>query len=140
MGGAGGKWVPNNIAEYFFFDEYGFLSINERKIRDCYHEFTQAMGLVYGNIRSIYNELASVALNQDDIRKATNDLKMCVTADIEMKGLEYFFTKEKKEAQQSQQPAQVVSKKLQSDMTAIKKAQPIVVNDSKEDDGGEDDG
>jgi len=35
--------MPNNVAEYFFFDEYGFLSINERKIRDCYHEFTNTM-------------------------------------------------------------------------------------------------
>lgn len=34
------KWVPNNIAEYFFFDDYGFLSISERKIKDCYNEFT----------------------------------------------------------------------------------------------------
>ena len=30
------KWAPNNVAEYFFFDEYGFLSINEKKIRDRY--------------------------------------------------------------------------------------------------------
>jgi hypothetical protein len=53
-----GKWVPNNIAEYFFFDEYGFLSINEKKIKDCYYEFTRAMGLVYEKMRTIYNELA----------------------------------------------------------------------------------
>ena len=26
------KWVPKNVAEYFFFDEFGFLSINDTKI------------------------------------------------------------------------------------------------------------
>lgn len=89
------KWVPNNIAEYFFFDEYGFLSINEKKIKDCYTEFTQAMNMVYANMRKIYNELAGVALTADDIRKSGNDFKKEILAEIESKGLEYFITKEK---------------------------------------------
>lgn len=37
------KWTPSNIAEYFFFDEYGFLSINEKKIKEHYHEYTKTM-------------------------------------------------------------------------------------------------
>lgn len=63
------KWVPNNIAEYFFFDEYGFLSINEKRIRDCYEELTGTMSSIYLNMRGVYNTYAEKALNQDDIKR-----------------------------------------------------------------------
>jgi hypothetical protein len=60
------KWIPNNVAEFFFFDEYGFLSISERKIRDCHQEFTQALSQIHGNLKRLYNRLASEALTVDD--------------------------------------------------------------------------
>ena len=52
------KWIPNNVAEYFFFDEFGFLSISEKKICECYLEFTEALKLIYSNIKSYYNKFA----------------------------------------------------------------------------------
>jgi len=52
------KWTPNNMAEYFFFDEFGFLSINEKRIQECYQEFTQSMSLIYHNVKTIYNKYA----------------------------------------------------------------------------------
>jgi hypothetical protein len=56
------KWTPNNVAEYFFFDEYGFLAINEKRIRDCYQEFTQSMNIIYDNVKGIYNRYAKISL------------------------------------------------------------------------------
>lgn len=57
------------------------------------------MALIYGNMRTIYNDLAAVALTADDLKKTGGDFKKEVLADIEAKGLEYFITKEKHEAQ-----------------------------------------
>lgn len=34
------KWVPSNVGEYFFFDEFGFLNMNDLRIQQCYTEFT----------------------------------------------------------------------------------------------------
>lgn len=91
------KWVPNNIAEYFFFDEYGFLSINEKKIRDCYEELTGTMSSIYLNMRGVYNTYAEKALNQDDIKRGI-DFPQQMMQLIEMKGLEYFFDKDRVES------------------------------------------
>jgi hypothetical protein len=44
------KWIPHNVAEYFFFDEFGFLSINDRKILECYSEFTETMRIIFENL------------------------------------------------------------------------------------------
>jgi hypothetical protein len=48
------KWYPNNITEYFFFDEFGFLNIDEAKIYECYGDFTETMDHVYENLKKIY--------------------------------------------------------------------------------------
>ncbi len=65
----GGKWAPNNVAEYFFFDEYGFLSINEKKIRDCYQEFTDVLNLIHNNMKNTYNRLAKISLSSEDFSR-----------------------------------------------------------------------
>ena len=129
------KWVPNNVAEYFFFDEFGFLSISEKRIKDCYQEFTQSMTLIHNNLRTIYNRYAAVALSMDDLNRGA-DCPIDIHSDIETKGLEYFIVQEKlastkhlnKEVQQSASATkkQQTTRQLQSDMMAIKMAQPIV--------------
>jgi hypothetical protein len=93
------KWAPNNVAEYFFFDEYGFLSINEKKIRDCYNEFTSVMNSIYENVKKTYNLIADRALtNEDFMRQA--DYPFEIESKIAMKGLEYYFDKDRHDAEQ----------------------------------------
>ena len=88
------KWVPNNVAEYFFFDEFGFLSISEKKIRDCYQEFTQTMEVVYKNMQRIYNRYTDMSLTQEDIKRGI-DFPTEITKEVEKRGLEYYFDKER---------------------------------------------
>ena len=52
--GSSKKWAPHNIAEYFFFDEFGFLTISDKKIYECYGEYTNTLAEVYRNLREIY--------------------------------------------------------------------------------------
>jgi hypothetical protein len=61
------KWIPNNVAEYFFFDEFGFLSINEKKIIECYQEFTEALRLIYTNIKTYYNKFTQSVIYESDL-------------------------------------------------------------------------
>lgn len=65
--GANGKWTPQSLAEYFFFDEYGFISINEAKIKHCYSEYTGTMTYIFENMKGLYNKLASAAFNPEDL-------------------------------------------------------------------------
>jgi hypothetical protein len=46
--------VPHNIAEYFFFDEFGFLNISDRRIYEIYTDFTSMLANVYSNLKNIY--------------------------------------------------------------------------------------
>lgn len=49
-------WIPNNITEFFFFDEFGFLSISEKKVSECYNALIMTMKLIYDNIKTQYKE------------------------------------------------------------------------------------
>ena len=91
------KWTPNNVAEYFFFDEYGFLSINEKKIKDCYQEFTEVLNLIHSNVKVIYNQFAQHCLSTEDISRGV-EFPETIDSTIFMKGLEHFFQAEKKAA------------------------------------------
>ena len=98
----GGKWLPNNVAEYFFFDEFGFLSINERKILECYSEFTESMRIIYNNMRLHYNKFSSRILSDDDLSGEGGLDFPRVAREVEFMGLEHYLNmssdKEKKEA------------------------------------------
>ena len=89
------KWSPNNIAEYFFFDDYGFLSISEKKIKDIYREYTQTMSDIYAKIKKDYNTFAKKVLSRDDIQNRSLDIPFEICTELEMKGLEFFLDKEK---------------------------------------------
>ena len=84
------KWTPNNVAEYFFFDEYGFLSINEKKIRDCYQDFTEVLNLIHSNVMTNYNLFASKCLTAEDISRGV-EFPEALDSTILMKGLEFYF-------------------------------------------------
>jgi hypothetical protein len=60
------KWHPNNINEYFFFDEFGFLNISEKKIQESYSDFTETMLHVYNNIKEIYLKIIQKVITEDD--------------------------------------------------------------------------
>lgn len=92
------KWSPNNIAEYFFFDDYGFLSINEKKIRDCYQEFTDVLNSIHSKVKANYNRLAEKCLTAEDISRGV-EFPEFFDISIIMKGLEYYFSNEKKSQQ-----------------------------------------
>jgi hypothetical protein len=61
------KWVPNNVAEYFFFDEYGFLNLSDKRIQECYLEFTETMRIIYNNTKNYYSKFSSKSLNEEDL-------------------------------------------------------------------------
>jgi hypothetical protein len=76
--GKSSKWYPNNVAEYLFFDNYGFLNINEKQIRSQYDKYTKTMMMVYDNIKVLYNKFAKEALTEKDLLKQA-DLKLEIT-------------------------------------------------------------
>ena len=82
------RWTPNNVAEYFFFDEFGFLSISERKIMECYAELTEAMHIIYTNLKTVYNRLASKVVYEDDLMLIEFPR---MARELEMKGLEHYL-------------------------------------------------
>jgi hypothetical protein len=94
------------------------------------------LNLIHTNIRSTYNRHASICLSTDDISKGT-EFPEEIVSDIQMKGLEFYFAKEKKELeqQQSAQGGQAI-KQLQTDMQGIKKARPIQIFNDQEEEGG----
>lgn len=96
----GTKWSPNNVAEYFFFDDFGFLSINEKKIRDCYQEFTEVLRSVYEKVRSNYNLLADCSITEEDLNRGAEFSESIETV-INMKGLENYFAEDKKQQKQA---------------------------------------
>ena len=61
------KWVPQNVTEYFFFDEYGFLIMNDKKIVECYSEFTETLRVIYDNLKSYYAKFSQKAITEDDL-------------------------------------------------------------------------
>ena len=81
------------MAEYFFFDEYGFLSITEKKILECYSELTEALRIIYNNVKGYYNKFTQKVIYEDDLNVI--DFPR-IAKEIEMKGLEYYFEKEKR--------------------------------------------
>jgi len=38
-----GYWVPNNINEFFFYDEDGILSINSEMVKSLYIEYASIL-------------------------------------------------------------------------------------------------
>ena len=52
------KWVPNSIAEFFFFDEFGFLAMSDQRIEECYGDYTETLATVYENLKKTYCALA----------------------------------------------------------------------------------
>jgi hypothetical protein len=88
------QWTPNNVAEYFFFDEFGFLNISEKKIYECYMEFTEALKLIYSNIKSYYNKFAQRVITESDLLLI--DFPR-VIKEVELKGLEFYLDKERKD-------------------------------------------
>jgi hypothetical protein len=61
------KWAPHNVAEYFFFDEFGFLNISDRRIFECYGEFTSVLAEVYNNLKNIYEKLSNKVITEEDL-------------------------------------------------------------------------
>ena len=48
------KWVPQNVAEYFFFDDLGYVQISDKRVEDCYKEFTETIRIIYNNTKIVY--------------------------------------------------------------------------------------
>ena len=61
------KWYPNNVAEYMFFDEFGFLNINEAKVYGNYTEFTQTLIHVYDNLKALFSKLSQKVVGEEDL-------------------------------------------------------------------------
>ena len=81
------------MAEYFFFDEFGFLSINDKKVLDCYGEFTSVLIQVYNNIRNVYSKLCEKVMTDEELKDIDIPIE---PRNIESKGLEYYLDKELK--------------------------------------------
>lgn len=63
------KWMPQNVAEYFFFDEFGFLNINDRKITECYTQFIETLKFVFENLKNIYVKFSNKVITDEDLAK-----------------------------------------------------------------------
>jgi len=55
------KWIPHNIAEYFFFNDNGQLEISEESIRNTYSAYTTILSNAHKQLRTNYEELAAAA-------------------------------------------------------------------------------
>lgn len=82
------KWVPKNITEYFFFDEFGFLTISDNRIFECYGEFTETLRMVYNNIKLIYTRLSNKTIFEEDLQHI--DFPR-IPPDIKLKGLDFYL-------------------------------------------------
>jgi hypothetical protein len=76
------------VAEYFFFDEFGYLNINDRKIFEQYGEFTETMRGIYDNLKTIYTRLSNRVLTEEDLLEI--DFPR-VPKDIELNGLDKYL-------------------------------------------------
>jgi hypothetical protein len=88
------KWNPHNVAEYFFFDEFGFINITDRKILECYSEYTGTLHECYKNIKHHYIKIINKVIDESDLEHI--DFPR-VPKDIEQKGLEFYLDNELKE-------------------------------------------
>eukprot|EP00347_Sterkiella_histriomuscorum_P005091 403357933 len=106
------KWTPNNIAEFFFFDEFGFLAMTDKKIEECYGEYTETLSTIYENLKKNYINFSNSVLDDDDLSQI--DFPR-FPKDLEFKGLESFM-----EIEQNR-----VNSKFVRPQVEIKKAKPI---------------
>jgi len=82
------RWLPSNVAEYFFCDEFGFMAMNERKIHQCYSEFMETMSFVHANIKNQYVTFTQKILYEDDLDQI--DFPR-IPLDIEVQGLSHYL-------------------------------------------------
>jgi hypothetical protein len=70
------------------------LAINDKKIFECYGEFTETMRTIYDNLRVIYTKLSNRILSEDDLNEI--DFPR-VPKELEIKGLEKYLDLDIKE-------------------------------------------
>jgi len=82
------KWVPHDISEFFFFDDFGFLNFTDKKVMECYAEFTETMRETYDKMVTIYTQLVTKNIREEDL--AGCDFAFVPNA-FELKGLEHYL-------------------------------------------------
>lgn len=87
------KWVPSSVAEYFFYDEYGFVNVSDRRILECYSELTSTLSEAYTRLKDLYVKFASKVLLEEEI---INGEFPRIPKEMEQKGLEYYLDNEGK--------------------------------------------
>jgi hypothetical protein len=84
-------WVANNVAEYFFCDQQGFLTMNDKKVYDCYFEFTETMITTFNDMKKQYEKLISASVRESDLAHINFPVTIAL---IETRGLDYFLLQE----------------------------------------------
>ena len=77
-----------------------------------------------------YNKFSQKAISEDDLLRGI-DFPFQMNVDLDMKGIEYFFEREKKDMELQAQKL-MKPKQLQTDMQAIKMARPITTKETKD--------
>lgn len=87
----GQRWKPNNICEFFFYDENGDLTINEERVKTLYFEFTSVMKAVYAGIAKKYQEIVASIIVEPELDSVDFPL---VVEKLVVDGLKSFLTPE----------------------------------------------
>mmetsp|Transcript_7619 Transcript_7619/g.6982 ORF Transcript_7619/g.6982 Transcript_7619/m.6982 type:complete len:142 (+) Transcript_7619:592-1017(+) len=104
------SFVPHNITEYFFYDEFGYLNMDDRKVLECYSEFTSVLMDVFQNLKQIYIKFTQKAISEEDLKFI--DFPR-VPKDLEMNGLEHYLINFQNFNQSSPQKKVVKAKMIQ---------------------------
>jgi len=83
------KWVPHNVSEYFFFDEAGFLVLNDAKVYQVYGEYTETMREIYDRLRKTYVKLFMKSIHEEDLDTISFPMR---PEDFSLNGLEHYLT------------------------------------------------
>lgn len=85
------SWLPNNICEFFFYDENGDLSINEERVKTLYYEFTSVMKSVHGSVAKKYQDVVGSIIVEPELDEV--DFPLVITK-ISIEGLKAYLSPE----------------------------------------------
>ena len=86
-----GYWVPNNINEFFFYDEDGILSINSEMVKSLYIEYASILKGAFQNFQKKYDSTINNILQDNDLENVDFPIVM---EKVKVDGLSALLTPE----------------------------------------------
>ena len=62
-----GYWIPNNINEFFFFDEDGILIIDTEMVKTIFTEYISILKSTFNNLQKKYEDTINDIILDNDL-------------------------------------------------------------------------